>query len=62
MMIEFRAGKTPAQALLAAARELIRHAQSLAEVERHLRRIEAHDPGGCAPPVLTGGPRFTRTT
>ncbi len=38
---------------LAAARALI-------EAARQMQR-EAHDCGGCAPPVITGGPRFTAT-
>ncbi len=47
-------GATPQRALLAAARELIRQAQEL-------ERIMPVECGGCAPPVITGGPRFTET-
>lgn len=63
ILIELRAGKTPGQAALAGAREMIRHAQSLAQIERGIRGQEPQpvDCGGCAPPVLTGGPRFTET-
>lgn len=39
---------------LAAARALI-------DAARQMQR-ETIEAGGCAPPVLTGGPRFTRTT
>lgn len=63
ILIELRAGKTPGQAALAGAREMIRHAQSLADLERAFRgqAPQPVDCGGCAPPVLTGGPRFTET-
>lgn len=46
-------GKAPAQALLSAARVLIASAQQV--------NAEVVDCGGCAPPVITGGPRFTET-
>ena len=52
ILIELRAGKTPGQAALAAAREMIRHAQSLAEIERAFRETSA---------PADGDPRFTET-
>ena len=57
ILIELRAGKTPGQAALAAAREMIRGAQSLADLERAVRALPP------LPPLPSdGGPRFTRTT
>lgn len=53
ILIELRAGKTPGQAALAAAREMIRGAQSLADLERAFRGADSAAPDG--------GPRFTDT-
>ncbi len=50
----WRAQGTVQARYLAGARALIDEAVRMS-------KAEAVDCGGCAPPVLTGGPRFTRT-